>query len=122
MDNLDFCLKNVKGWYRQHVDTPMMLGPGDSYVIHEPFGVCLILGAWNFPMGTIISPLINAVAAGNATISKPSELAPNSSRVVAQIIRDGLDENLHKVVEGTGAMAAALLEQRYDLIMFTGSP
>lgn len=58
----------------------MLVGPGKSKIIREPFGVVLIMGSWNFPIYTTLIPLIYCIAAGNCAIIKPSELSPNISR------------------------------------------
>jgi aldehyde dehydrogenase (NAD+) len=108
-------LKNIKSWAGPTiVDTPMMTGPGESYIIQEPYGVALLMGAWNVPTVTTLHPLMCAIAAGNCTLTKPSEHSRHFSNL--------LDTSMHKVIEGGTEVAKALLKERYDLIIFTGSP
>jgi aldehyde dehydrogenase (NAD+) len=123
-------LKDTVAYYRANLskfmkeipkDLPALLFPGKIYLQPEPFGLSLIIGSWNFPFSTTLHPLINAIAAGNTAIIKPSEMAPHSSAVMKEII-NMLDQRVFGCLEGGPEMAIALLEQRWDLIVFTGSP
>ena len=123
-------LKDTIGYYKANLakfmneipkDLPALLFPGKIYLKPEPYGLALILGSWNFPFSTTLHPLINAIAAGNTAIIKPSEMAPNSSAVMKDIIST-LDQRVYGCLEGGPETAIALLEQRWDLIVFTGSP
>jgi len=78
-------VKNLKSWVYEKVDTPMMTGPGSSYIIHEPLGVALVMGTWNFPTFTSLNPAAEAIAAGNCVLLKPSEMAPAQSKVICKI-------------------------------------
>jgi len=66
----------------EYVDSTLSTMPAKSYVTAEPLGVVLILGTWNLPYFTTIGPLINAIAAGNCALMKPSEITPHSSVVM----------------------------------------
>jgi aldehyde dehydrogenase (NAD+) len=122
-NHLDLLIAKCSSWYGPvAVDTPMMTGPGSSYIINEPYGVALVIGAWNYPVVTTINPLLGAIAAGNATMTKPSELSPHSSKAIAKVIQEALDPKLHQVVEGGAQVAMELLRNKWDLIVFTGSP
>jgi len=114
--------RNIKKWSkRKRVSTNLLNFPASSYIIPEPLGVCLIIGAWNYPYQLSFAPVIAALAAGNTVILKPSELPSNTSRVMATLINDNFDPNVFKVVEGGVPETTELLEQDFDKIFFTGS-
>lgn len=92
-----------------------------TYVHHEPYGVTLIIGAWNYPVHLAFMPLIGAVAAGNCAVLKPSELAPATSHVVAELLPRYMDKECFHVVEGAAEETTQLLRERWDFIMYTGS-
>jgi aldehyde dehydrogenase (NAD+) len=96
--------------------------PGQSFVKPEPFGTCLIIGAWNYPIQLSFAPAIAALAAGNTVILKPSELAENSAQCMANLVGQYFIPELFTVVQGGVTETTALLEQRFDKIFFTGSP
>jgi aldehyde dehydrogenase (NAD+) len=90
-------------------------------ILREPKGQVLIFGPWNFPFSLLLQPLAGAIAAGNVCMLKPSELTPRTSALSARLIREVFDEADVAVVEGGPDIAAALLEQPFDHIFFTGS-
>lgn len=92
-----------------------------TFVHHEPHGVALIIGAWNYPIHLTFMPLIGAVSAGNCVVVKPSELAPASSRVVAELLPRYMDPECYHVVEGAAEETTQLLRERWDYIFYTGS-
>ena len=98
----------------------MLVGPGKSKIVKEPFGVVLIMGSWNFPVYTTLVPLIYAIAAGNCAIVKPSELSPHISKQIKTLITRYLDFNCYACIEGSVNVAVNLTSQKFDLIMFTG--
>ena len=119
---LRHALANLGRWTRpRSVATPWYHWPAYSRVQWEPLGVVLIIAPWNYPLSLALAPLVAAIAAGNAAVVKPSELTPATSAALATLVRDFLDPALHVVVEGDGTTAEALLEQRFDHILFTGS-
>jgi aldehyde dehydrogenase (NAD+) len=101
------------------VDAPWL--PATAYIRPEPLGVVLIIGPWNFPVQLVIAPLIAAIAAGNAVIIKPSELAPATSAVLAKELTTRLDPRAVEVHEGGVDIAQQLLAERFDHILYTGS-
>lgn len=114
--------KRLKRWAKpRRVRTPMVGKPGRSWVEPEPFGVVLIIGAWNYPIQLLLSPLIPALAAGNCAVLKPSEVAAATSTLMAELIPQYLDEQAVRVVEGAVEETTELLKQRFDHIFFTGS-
>lgn len=113
--------RRVKRWMRaRRVATPMVGQPARSWIQPEPLGTVLIIGAWNYPLQLVLAPLVAAVGAGNAAVIKPSEHAPAVSRVLARRLPDYLDSEAIAVVEGGVAESSALLEQRFDHILYTG--
>ena len=116
-----YALKRLKRWSRQRkVRTPMVGQPGRSWVQPEPLGVVLIMGAWNYPVQLVLSPLIPAIAAGNCAVIKPSEIAAETSSLMASLIPRYLDPQGVRVVEGAVEETTELLKQRFDHILYTG--
>ena len=114
--------KNLYKWARRkRVSTNMLNFPAKSYVIPEPLGVCLVIGAWNYPYQLTLAPVIAAMAAGNTVIIKPSELSSCTSAVMAKLINNNFDPEYLKVIEGGIPETTALLDQKFDKIFFTGS-
>jgi aldehyde dehydrogenase (NAD+) len=114
--------KNLKSWGRvKRVSTNFLNFPAKSYIIPEPLGVCLVIGAWNYPYQLTLAPVVAAMAAGNTVIIKPSELSSGTSAMMAKLIGENFDANYLKVVEGGVAETTELLNQKFDKIFFTGS-
>lgn len=91
-------LNNLEKWSKSRsVDTSFLVGPAKSYVVPEPLGVVLVLGAWNVPLYTSIAPVASAIAAGNCVVLKPSEMSPNTSNVIARIFREYMDPDCYTV-------------------------
>ena len=115
-------IKNIYSWSKPRMIFPSLLNfPSKDYIYKEPFGKVLILAPWNYPFQLAFSPLIAAGAAGNQVVLKPSELTPNTSRIIHKIISETFNENHVKVIEGGVEVAEDLLLQRWDFIFFTGS-
>lgn len=119
--DVDHTIKCLKKWMKpRKVSTPIAAQPGKSYQLPEPLGTVLIIGAWNYPFQLVIAPLIAAISAGNCAVLKPSELAVHTSRVLAEIIPQYLDNNAYSVVQGAVEETTELLKQRFDHILYTG--
>ena len=88
--------------------------PGRGWVEYEPYGTVLIIGAWNFPFALTLGPAVGAIAAGNAVVLKPSEVAPASSALMAELVPRYLDNDAIAVVEGDGAVSQELIAQGFD--------
>ncbi len=122
-EELEDAIKNVKKWAKpRRVPTNLLNQPGKSYIVPEPLGVTLVIGAWNFPYNLSLTPVVGSMVAGNTTVLKPSELPVETSRIMARIINENFDPNYLRVVEGGIPETTALLNQRWDKIFFTGSP
>ena len=113
--------KNVGKWAKpRRAGLPLTAMPGKARIQPEPLGTVLIIAPWNYPVQLLLEPLAAALAAGNACVVKPSELAPATSAVLTDLLRTHLDDAV-QVVEGGPEVATELLEQRWDHIFFTGS-
>ena len=98
----------------------LALSPARAWVQAEPLGCVLIIGPWNYPFQLCLHPLVSALAAGNAAVLKPSEHAPHTAELIARLIPTAFPPEVVQVVCGDGAVAAQLLEERFDHIFFTG--
>jgi len=113
--------KNVGKWTkRKYRRLERAQLPGRGWIEYEPYGTVLVIGAWNFPFALTLGPLVGALAAGNAVVLKPSELAPASSALMAELVPKYLDRDAVAVVEGDGAVSQQLIAQGFDKLCFTG--
>jgi len=120
---IKFVRSRLRSWMRkQRMETPLQLTGSSSWVRYEPKGVCLIISPWNFPFNLTLGPLVSAIAAGNTVIIKPSEMTPNSSAIMKQIIAAVFPENEVALIEGEAEVAQELLKLPFNHIFFTGSP
>ncbi|MBW4559574.1 MAG: aldehyde dehydrogenase [Mojavia pulchra JT2-VF2] len=118
---IDYAIKNIKSWTKpQKAAVPLEFLQYSARIYPEPLGIILIIGAWNYPFQLIISPLIGAIAAGNCAILKPSELAPHTSSLLAEIFSKYFDPAYIVLVEGGVETSQKLLVEKYDYIFFTG--
>ena len=121
ISEVDFALKNLKKWSKNRkVSTPLLVQLGQSYIKPEPLGTILIIGAWNYPIQLILGPLVAGLAAGNCVILKPSEIAENCAKLIAELIPHYLDEQAIAVIQGGVEETTELLKQPYDHILYTG--
>ena len=113
-------LKNLAKWTKpESIGRVPMLGR--SVLMRDPLGVVLIIAPWNYPVGLLLSPLVGAIAAGNAAVLKPSEITAHTSAVIAETLTKYVDPDAFAVVEGGVEETTALLDQRFDHIMYTGN-
>ncbi len=103
------------------VHTPLAQFCSRSYEKPSPYGVVLIMSPWNYPFLLTIDPLIDAIAAGNTVILKPSAYSPNTSEILAKLISECFPDHYAAVVTGGRSENTALLEAHFDYIFFTGS-
>ena len=121
-DEIDHHLKKIYGWAKPKSASANFLSlPSKNEVRREPYGVTLIIGAWNYPLHLVLMPLIGAISGGNCAVVKPSELAPATSSLLRRLINNTFDRRYITVVEGGVEVNQELLEQRFDKIFFTGS-
>jgi aldehyde dehydrogenase (NAD+) len=120
---LDLHIKNVHRWSRpQNVSTPIHLLPSRFQEIPQPLGVALILAPWNYPFQLVINPLIGAISAGCCALVKPSPQSPKTNEVLLKIIQESFVEEHISMILGDVDVYEPLLQVRYDVIFFTGSP
>jgi len=94
--------------------------PGTAYIVPEPYGTVLIISPWNYPISLLLKPLIGAIAAGNASLLKPSELSPACSQVLYDLIPKYLDSHT-RIVLGGATETERILTFPFDYIFYTGS-
>ena len=123
LGEIDNHIKHLKKWMKpERKATPLKMFPSRSKVISEPLGCSLIISPWNYPVQLLLNPLVGAISAGCTAILKPSPYVENVSTVIEKMIAETFDEHYIAVVQGNRDVNSALLEQRYDIIFFTGSP
>lgn len=116
-------LKNLSRWSaRKRVPTPIKLFPAKSFIVKEPLGNTLIISPWNYPVQLLLCPLVGAISSGCTALLKPSPYVPTVSATIAKMIKETFDPEYIAVVQGNREVNTLLLEQRWDLIFFTGSP
>jgi aldehyde dehydrogenase (NAD+) len=114
--------KKITRWSsKQRVKTNLGNFPAKSYIIPEPLGVTLIISSWNYPFQLSLAPIVAAIAAGNTIILKPSEIASQTSAVMASILNKAFNPKFLKVIQGGVQETTELLQQKFDKIFFTGS-
>jgi len=124
MSEIKLARKKLHQWMspkRKGVST-ITLMTAQSWVHLEPKGVVLIISPWNFPSNLTVGPLVSALAAGNRVIIKPSEMTPNVSALIEQMISDLFEPDFVSVFIGNSEVAQSLLELPFNHIFFTGSP
>ena len=120
IEAIDYVVKNLEEWMKPElVEQPV---GGQAYILHEARGRVCIFGTWNAPMSVLIHPLVEALAAGNCAVLKPSEFNPNYNRVFQQLIDEVFDEKQVALVQGNEEVSKQLLQLPFDHFFFTGSP
>ncbi|KAL3513644.1 hypothetical protein ACH5RR_026361 [Cinchona calisaya] len=115
-------LKELRSWMApEKAKTSMTTFPSSAEIVPEPLGVVLVISAWNYPFLLSLDPVIGAIAAGNTVVLKPSEIAPATSSVLAKLLGQYMDCSAVKVIEGAVPETTALLEQKWDKILYTGN-
>ena len=122
ISDLKETIKNINSWAKpKKVRSSLLNFPSSDYIYSEPYGNVLIISPWNYPFQLALCPLVAAVAAGNHVTLKPSELTPNTSFIIAKIIRESFDNKHVVAILGDLGMAQQLLKQKWNYIFFTGS-
>ncbi|MBW4614273.1 MAG: aldehyde dehydrogenase family protein [Desmonostoc vinosum HA7617-LM4] len=121
LKEIDYAIKHLNTWTKpKKVPVSVEFFYYSARIYPEPLGVVLIIGAWNYPFNLSISPLVGAIAAGNCAIIKPSELAPHTSHLIADLITKYFDSAYIAVVEGGVEISQKLIAEKFDHIFFTG--
>jgi aldehyde dehydrogenase (NAD+) len=116
-------IKHLKCWAKtKQVKTPIQLLPSKSRIIYEPLGIALIIAPWNYPVQLLLNPLVGAISSGCCAMLKPSPYTPNVAKVMEEMLAEIFDSNYIAVIQGNREVNQMLLDQRYDIIFFTGSP
>jgi aldehyde dehydrogenase (NAD+) len=122
LEEIRFTLKHIREWTQpKKVKTALTQMGSKGYIYSEPYGVVLIISPWNYPLQLAIAPLIGAIAAGNCAVLKPSELTPETSKLMAELINKTFSEEFVAVVQGDADTTQTLLKEKFDYIFFTGS-
>ena len=122
LTEISYMIKNVKKFAKEKtVITPLAQFASRSYKKPCPYGNTLIMSPWNYPFLLSIEPLANAIAAGNTAILKPSAYSPATSKIIEKILSECFEKKFVAVVTGGRQENAALLEQKFDFVFFTGS-
>ena len=116
-------LRHLRRWMRpRRVSTPLKMAPSRSRILTQPLGTALIISPWNYPVQLLLNPLVGAISAGCTAVVKTSPAVPHVSQVLEQMIGLTFDERYIFALGGHRDVNGALLEQKFDLIFFTGSP
>jgi aldehyde dehydrogenase (NAD+) len=116
-------IAHLKKWSKpKKVCSPLHLLPSKSKIIYEPLGVALILAPWNYPFQLLMNPLVGAISSGCCAILKPSPYTPLVAEVMEDLIHETFDPNYIAITQGSRKVNEILLEQRFDIIFYTGSP
>lgn len=122
LSELTYMLKHIHRFTKEKtVRTPLAQFHSRSYKKPAPHGVTLIMSPWNYPFMLTIEPLIDAIAAGNTAILKPSAYSPHTSALIKAIIEECFEPRYIAVITGGRAENTALLQEKFDYIFFTGS-
>lgn len=122
LNDINYYIRNLKKLSKpKKVSTNLVNQLGTSKIYADPLGCVLVIGAWNYPYQLSLSPVIAAMAAGNCSILKPSEIAANTMKAMASLINENFPPEYLYVYEGGIEETTALLQLRFDKIFFTGS-
>ncbi|XP_076971060.1 aldehyde dehydrogenase family 3 member B2-like [Tamandua tetradactyla] len=122
-NEVDLALQNLRSWMKDEpVATSLLTKLSSAFIRKEPFGLVLIISPWNYPMNLTLMPLVGALAAGNCVVLKPSEVSKSSEKVLAEVLPRYLDQSCFAMVLGGPEETGRLLENKFDYILFTGSP
>ncbi|MDG1164775.1 MAG: aldehyde dehydrogenase family protein, partial [Porticoccaceae bacterium] len=119
---VDQTVAELANWMTPAAADPTPFVESRAKIISEGRGIVLLFSPWNYPFALLFQPLVSIIAAGNCALVKPNELAPNVSKLSAEIINEVFDEKDVAVFEGSVDLANEMLELPIDHIFFTGSP
>jgi aldehyde dehydrogenase (NAD+) len=120
---IDYHLKHLRQWIKpKRVPTPLHVLPSRSRIFYEPLGVSLIIAPWNYPFQLLMNPLVGAISAGCCAVLKPSPYTPNVAKVMEELVNESFPGKFIGIVQGSRKVNTFLLEQRFDVIFYTGSP
>ncbi|XP_022916522.1 aldehyde dehydrogenase, dimeric NADP-preferring-like [Onthophagus taurus] len=115
-------ITNLKEWAKPEKPPKPVANIMDEALIYkDPYGVVLVISAWNYPINLAFLPVTGAIAAGNCVIIKPSEISPASAEFVRKTLPKYLDNECYQVMCGGVPETSQLLKEKFDYIFFTGS-
>ncbi|ODQ79870.1 hypothetical protein BABINDRAFT_161547 [Babjeviella inositovora NRRL Y-12698] len=122
-----YIIDNLHKWVRpkSNKDMPLLYKSASCSTTYAPLGSVLVIAPFNFPLLLSVSPLVGAIAAGNTVVLKPSELTPHFADVLINIIDRAFGSGaqaLVRVVHGGIPETTAVLDQKFDKILYTGNP
>ncbi len=122
-NDIKHSISKLNSWSKsKYVFTNSSNMPGYSKLIFEPFGNCLIVGAWNYPYILTFQPLIAAITAGNVCLVKPSGTAENTAKIIVKLLNENFATEYIHAVSGRGSIVEKILDNPFDKVFFTGSP
>lgn len=122
LSEISYMLKHTRSFAREkRVPTPLAQFHSRSFTKSSPYGSVLIMSPWNYPFLLTIEPLVDAIAAGNTAVLKPSAYSPNTSAVIKELIEDCFPPEFVTVITGGRSENTCLLKEHFDYIFFTGS-
>lgn len=122
LSEISYMIRHIRSFSREKtVHTPLAQFHSRSYTKPSPYGVVLIMSPWNYPFLLTMEPLVDAIAAGNTAVLKPSAYSPHTSALIQKIIAECFDGKYVSVVTGGRAENTCLLKEQFDYIFFTGS-
>jgi len=123
LEEIKWMRKNLHSLMKQkRVKTPISQMIARSYQSPSPYGNVLIMSPWNYPVLLTLDPLVDALAAGNTVLLKPSAYAPATAELLLEILGEAFPKEHVAVILGGRAENSALLQQKFDKIFFTGNP
>uniref|UniRef100_A0A0A1WJM9 Fatty aldehyde dehydrogenase n=1 Tax=Zeugodacus cucurbitae TaxID=28588 RepID=A0A0A1WJM9_ZEUCU len=121
-NDIKHILYNLGDWVKPETPEKSLVNLlDDVQIFNDPYGVVLVIGAWNYPLQLLLVPVAAAIAAGNCVVIKPSEISTNCAKFVTEMVPKYLDNDCYPVVSGGPTETAELLKQRFDYIFYTGS-
>lgn len=122
LSEISYMIRHTPSFSREkNVHTPLAQFHSRSYRKPSPYGVTLIMSPWNYPFLLTVDPLVDAIAAGNTAIVKPSAYSPHTSEIIRKLIGECFEEEYVAVITGGRAENTCLLNEHFDYIFFTGS-
>ena len=122
VDLLRHARRHLAGWMRpRSVPTSWQFWPGRSRILYQPLGVAGVISPWNYPIYLSLAPLVDAIAAGNLVLLKPSELTPRTAEFLRSFLASTFSDEYVSVVTGGPEVSAAFAALPFDHLLFTGS-
>lgn len=115
-------IAHLDGWMKPtYTNTSALNWPAGSYTVQDPLGVVLVMGAWNYPVQLTLAPVVGAIAGGNCCLIRPGSYAVKTSHAMCRLVNKYMDSECIRIAEGDRTLTAKILEQKFDMICFTGS-